>query len=332
MAYDVITIGSATRDTLLKSAAFKVMKSQSFATGKALAVELGSKIGVDEVFYGTGGAATNTAVTFARQGFRTALVARVGDDVLGRAVADEVEKEGVGVEWLLRDAGTPTGYSVILEHESGERTILAYRGANEKLRHEDIPWDDIPCAWMYLSSLSGDLGIAKAALESAGRCGTRVVWNPGGRDLALGFEALSPFLKKVNVFIVNQEEAAKLLGISYDDVNAVFKKFDEAIDGIAVMTQGPGGVYASDGKTLWKAGIFPEQAVRDRTGAGDAFGSGFTAGLMRANGDVALALRLGSANATSKVEHMGAKGGLLTRQEFDDDPRWRDFSIETIAL
>ncbi|MBI2039050.1 MAG: carbohydrate kinase family protein [Candidatus Niyogibacteria bacterium] len=332
MRFDVITIGSATRDTLVKSKGFKIMESGDFATGKALAVELGSKIGVDEVFYGTGGAATNTATTFARQGFKTAFIARVGDDVLGRAVADEMEKEGVGVEWLLRDAGTPTGYSVILEHESGERTILAYRGANEKLRHEDIPWGDIPCAWIYLSSLSGDLGIAEAALEGAGRCGARVIWNPGGSDLALGFSALQPFLKRVNVFIVNQEEASKLLDIPYDDVNAIFKKFDDAIDGIAVMTRGPEGVYASDGTTLWKAGIFPEKKVADRTGAGDAFGSGFVAGLAISNGDVAYALRLGSANATSKVEHMGAKGGLLTRQEFEEDPRWKNLAIEETSL
>ena len=276
MHYDVITIGSATRDTLVKSGAFKAIESADFATGKALAVELGSKVAVDEVFYGTGGAATNTATTFARQGFTTAVIARVGDDVLGRAIADEMEREGAGTEWLLKDTQKPTGYSVILEHESGERTILAYRGANENLRAADIPWGDIPCAWMYLSSLSGDLGIVKAAMDSASRCGARVIWNPGGTDLALGFEALAPYLKTVNVFIVNQEEASKLLGISYEDVNAVFKKFDEAIDGIAVMTRGPEGVYASDGTTVWKAGIFREQRVVDRTGAGDAVGSGFS--------------------------------------------------------
>src|SRR3989344_8523120 len=144
MHYDVITIGSATRDTLVKSGAFKAIESADFATGKALAVELGSKVAVDEVFYGTGGAATNTATTFARQGFTTAVIARAGDDVLGRAIADEMERECAGTEWLLKDTQKPTGYSVILEHESGERTILAYRGANENLRAADIPWGGIP--------------------------------------------------------------------------------------------------------------------------------------------------------------------------------------------
>ncbi len=315
MAYDVMTIGSATRDALFRSRAFKVIDSAEFVTGKALAFELGSKLGVDEVFFGTGGAATNTAVTFARQGFKTAVVAHVGNDVSGQAVTDEMRRERVGTEWLLADSQLPTGYSVILEHESGERTILAYRGANAALSEKTIPWNELPCAWFYLSSLSGDLGIVRHALEAATRCKASVAWNPGGADLALGLEALAPLLKNVNIFLVNQEEAAKLTGISYQDVRGVFKKFDDIVDGIAVMTCGPEGVWASDGKTLWHAGTFPESSVADRTGAGDAFGSGLVAGLMRSGGDVIQALRLGSANATSKVEHRGAKGGLLTRDD-----------------
>ena len=102
--------------------------------------------------------------------------------------------------------------------------------------------------------------------------------------------------------------------------------------GWIVMTRGPKGVFASNGKTLWKAGIFPEKKVVDRTGAGDAFGAGFAVGLIRSKGDVLYALRLGSANATSKVEHQGAKGGLLTRDEFENDSRWNDLPIEIKEL
>ena len=332
MAHDIISIGSATRDALFRSKAFKIVESGEFVTGKGLALELGSKAAADEVFFGTGGAATNTAVTFARQGFKTAIIARVGNDVSGQAVADELEREKVDTKWLARDSRIPTAYSVILEHESGERSILAYRGANAALGAENIPWSDIPCAWLYLSSLSGDLAIVKGALESASRCNAHVAWNPGGADLALGLDALAPYLKSVRIFLVNQEEAAKLTGIPYDDVSGIFKKFDELVSGIAVMTCGPEGVWASDGKTLWRAGIFPETAVADRTGAGDAFGSGFVSGFIRSGGDVAEALRLGSANATSKVEHQGAKGGLLMREEFERDTRWRDLPIEAKPL
>ena len=331
MRYDVITVGSATRDALFRSKSFRAIDYKEFVTGKALVFELGSKIAADDAFFGNGGAAANAAVTFARQGF-TAAIARVGDDVSGRAVAETLEKEGVGTEWLFRDSERPTGSSVILEHESGERTIVAYRGANANLNARDIPWNEIPCALMYLSSLSGDLEIVKNAMESASHCNSRVIWNPGGADLALGQEKLAPYLKKVSVLIVNQEEASRLTGVPYSDVSGVFKKFDDIVDGIAVMTCGPAGVYASDGKTLWRAGIFPEKRVADRTGAGDAFGSGFAAGLLRSQSDIVYALTLGSANATSKVEHQGAQGGLLARAEFEADARWRDLPMEQTKL
>ena len=80
----------------------------------------------------------------------------------------------------------------------------------------------------------------------------------------------------------------------------------------------------------------------DRTGAGDAFGSGFVAGLMRHKEEckkglcshlaVEYAIRLGSANATSMVESIGAKSGILTQKEFEKDHRWQKLSIKVVRL
>jgi sugar/nucleoside kinase (ribokinase family) len=91
------------------------------------------------------------------------------------------------------------------------------------------------------------------------------------------------------------------------------------------MTKGPEGVIASDGKNIYKAGIFKEKRHIDRTGAGDAFGSGFIAGIIR-TGRVEEAIRLGTANSTSIVEKFGAKNGILTTKEFNKG-RWKKFKI-----
>lgn len=333
--FDVVTIGSATRDALFKSKDFCVMPTPpDIGSGEALVLNLGSKIPIDHVYFSTGGAGTNTAVTFARQGFRVASIVNVGDDPGGRAILTELKKEKVDTSLIQTDTQTHTAYSVILEPASGERVILNYRGANDHLRKKIIPFSRIKTRWFYLSSLSGDIGILRGALSLKKKYGVRIAWNPGGNDLSLGFSRLAKFLNMVDVFIVNQEEAADLLGVPYHKTDAVFKKFDEVIDGIAVMTRGPRGVFVSDGKTIWQAGIFKEKKVADRTGAGDSFGSGFVSGLIRKikqdksktlyfdNDMIEYALRLGSANATSKVEHVGAKGGLLTKKEFENNPRW----------
>lgn len=334
MEYDIITIGSATRDAIFKSKEFKTIKSPEFKTGKAIALNLGSKIKIDDVFFTTGGAATNAAVTFSREELKTAAIFRIGDDLSGKTVIEEMQKENIDVSFAQIDKNLATAYSVILEEAHGERTILSYRGANKNLNAREIPFDSIKTKWFYLTSLSGNLKFLENTAKNARKNNSRIAWNPGGEDLKLGIEKLLPYLKNINVFIVNQEEAAELLNIHYQNIEAIFKKFDEIVDGIAIITKGPDGSIASDGKNIYSAGAFPEKEIVDRTGAGDAFGSGFVAGLMLKNygtpstEKIKYALTLASANATSKVEHIGAKYGLLTKSQFESEERFKNLEIK----
>ncbi len=132
----------------------------------------------------------------------------------------------------------------------------------------------------------------------------------------MGIKKLKPILKKLDVVIVNREEAAELTGVDYDDERAIFRKFDKLIDdGIAVMTEGPRGSLVSDGRYMYRAGVYEEDELVDRTGAGDAFGSGFVVGMMRKN-EINYALKLASANAMSVIEDIGAQTGLLGKTGF----------------
>ncbi len=331
--YDIVTIGSATRDVFLRSKHFQVIKSPKFFTGKAQCFTLGTKIPIEDIDFTTGGSGTNVAVTFARQGFKGASIVRLGDDLGGGAVINELKKEKIDTKFIQIDKRNHTAYSVILIVPSGERTILVFRGAGKKLSNKEINWSKVKANWIYLASLGGNLNFVKKAVEikksplarGKGKK-TKLAWNPGGADLRLGLEKLRPYLKFIDVFSCNQEEAAKLLNISYKKERQIFKKFDEVIEGIAMMTKGPRGVSVSDGKYLYKAGVFKEQKITDRTGAGDAFGAGFVAGFIQTN-RIEDAIRLGTANATSVVEHIGAKQGILTRNQFFKESRWKKFQI-----
>lgn len=336
--YDVVTVGSATRDVLVKSKHFDVLRDPRFITGVSLSFSLGSKIPIENIFFTTGGAGTNTAVTFGRHGFKVACMVRIGDDPGGGAVRKELISERVHTTLIQNDKQLPTAYSIILEPRGGERTILVYRGANNALSATGLK--KVKTHWIYLSSISANLNILSVAINKKKKDGTHIAWNPGSNDLALGLTKLKKYLNYIDVFIVNQEEASKLLGIPYKQERRIFKKFDEIIDGVAVMTMGPKGVVVSDGKTLWRAGIFKEKKIVDRTGAGDAFGSGFVSGLLRkkvlkskiiTEEAIEEALRIGSANATSKVEMVGAKLGLLKKRNLNDK-RWRVLKIKRQKL
>jgi len=123
-------------------------------------------------------------------------------------------------------------------------------------------------------------------------------------------------LDKIDILIVNQEEASLLTQSDFKNEEEIFKKLDQLVKGIAVMTKGPEGVVVSDGKKIYSAGI-PKSGLVDRTGAGDAFSAAFVAGWIEKE-DISYAIQLATANATSVVQKMGATNGLLKKGEWGE--------------
>ena len=330
MKFDVIAIGTATRDAFLKSKDFAIVKDKRFKTGQALCVSLGSKIEIPEIIFTTGGGATNAAVTFARQGLKTACITKVGSDVSGETIKRELAKEKIFTGFVRTSEELPTAYSIIMIAPSGERTVLVYRGVSEKLRESEIPWPRLKAEWFYIAPLGGENAkLFEPFVKFAVKNKIKIAVDPSAALIKLGLKKLKPLLRHIDVFKCNQEEASYLTGIPYQKEKEIFKKFDELIRGVAVMTKGPDGLSASDGKFIYQAGTYKEKRVADRTGAGDAFGSGFIAGLIQ-TGNMEYAISLGTANATSKVEHIGAKAGLLTKPEFKK--RFKPLKIKKIKL
>lgn len=335
--YDVITIGTATRDAFVKSPAFKVIKSSEFITGEAECFALGSKIEVPEIIFTTGGGATNAAVTFSRQGLKTACAVRIGEDLSGRAVVEDLKKEKVNTSLVQKDRKKMTAYSILLLAPSGERTVLVYRGASEDFDAKEL-FKKLPkTKWVYLAPLGGGAAkIFKPLVDFCFKNKIKIACNLSAAQIKAGIEKLTPVLNKIDILVLNQEEASYLTGVPYENENKIFGALDKAVKGIVVMTKGPKGVSISDGKIKIKTGIFREKKSADRTGAGDAFGSGFLAGLIQKTAkksfkyggeDLKYALRLGSANATSVIEHIGAKEGILTKKEFLSAKRFKKLTI-----
>jgi len=337
--FDIISIGSATRDGFFIGVPFVFINNKRFKVDKGIALPYGSKVKVPEVVFTTGGGGTNTAVTFARQNLKTACICRVGKDVSGEEVIRNVEAEKINTQWVQIDKTTPTAYSVIFLTKTGERTILSYKGAGENISEKEIPWSKIKTRWLYLDSLGGNLNLLKQALLWAHKNNIFVASNPGSGELK-NLKKHKELLKFFDIFLVNQEEASYLTNISYQKEKLIFQKLDQLIEGLVVMTKGPKGVSVSDGKTIWHAGVYPEKRVADRTGAGDAFCSGFVSVFAKEKiqknkyrsffdkKDIEKAIKLGSANGTSVVEYIGAKTGILTKKQAEEE-RWKNLKIIT---
>lgn len=307
--YDIISVGSATRDVFFQADELKKFKMDEFPTGEAICMGYGSKIEMKKIVLTSGGGGTNAAVTFARQGFKTANIGVVGKDYNGEEILNELRGEGIDVQYFQKHDDDFTAYSVILVHADGERTIMSYKGEGQHFSSSMIPFDQLQSKWFFLDSLGGHYDVMEGLVNHAVKNNIKLATNPGGKELAHGLEKLKPLLKHFSIVIMNQEEAAGLTGIDYKKEDEIFKLMDGLIDGIFVMTKGPDGVSVSDGKNIYTAGV-PDSPVVERTGAGDSFSSGFVVEYIR-SGDVAKAIQFGTANASSVVTQYGAKAGIL---------------------
>lgn len=334
--FDVIAIGSATRDNYLK-AKYKLIDWKEAPSGKAIVLPFGEKISLDQVYSTIGGNAANAAVTFARYGFKTACFAKIGDDGPGREFTDHLEKEGVSTKLVIKTQEKPTAYSALLLGDS-ERTILGYHGASDTFTIKDVDWKKLKAKWWYLSLAGDSDAMFLPLLEFARENKIKVAFNPSGHHISHKKEEILKGLKDIHYLVLNTGEAAYLVGIPFEKSAEVFKKLDELMPGVVAVTDGPKGVKVSDGKNMYQAGIFPEKIAVDRTGCGDAFGSGFAAVLAGAGEDyknpevIRKAITFASATATANLEVLGATEGLLTKKNFESDSRWRNFDIQVKSL
>jgi len=312
--FDIITFGSATHDIFLQSKTFKIIGEKKFITGKGLCLSLGQKIEVKDIYFSTGGGGTNTATTFASQGFKTAYCGVVGNDPAGEEVIKNLKKFKIDTRFVLKTKKKPTNLSVILSSDGQERTILVYRGASEELTKNKVPWSQLKAKWFYLAPLSGKLcGLFETLVDFAQKNKIKVMANPGNSQLNLPQQTLKRILKKIDILVLNQEEASLLTKIPYQQEEEIFKKIDELSPGIAIMTKGPAGVVVSDGNYLYQAEPLKVKVV-DRTGAGDAFAAGFLSGLIQ-SGQIVYAIQLAIANSSACLQKIGAKNGLLKKNQ-----------------
>ncbi len=311
MKIDIATFGSATKDVFLRSES-QVIDSDQFAAGKGLCFPLGSKVSVSDLFFTVGGGGTNVAATFARQGLKTAYVGKVGKDLAGRDVISTLDGLGIVTDHIQTTMEKRTNFSVVLDVEGEDRTILVYRGASNTLKPQEVP-TDLESDWFYLAPFpKSSQDTYYKIIDLALKKNIKVAVNPSKGQLRS-----KKFMERVNnidVLLVNREEAAIFTGVDYDKERLIFEEVDNIFNGIFVMTKGPEGLIAFDDQNIYRVDSTPKGEVADRTGAGDSFGSGLVSGLIK--GDSLLeAIKLGVANATNCLTQKGAKNGLLKKDD-----------------
>ncbi len=281
-----------------------------------IAMRWGDKIPYDYVVQMPAvGNAANAAVSAARLGLSSGLRAYVGQDALGTECLEVLKKENVSTDYMVAEAGKETNHHFVLWYES-DRTIL--------VKHEEFSYaapelSESP-KWIYLSSLAAhSLPYHVALVELlAKHPDTKLTFQPGTFQMAMGIEATKGLYERSDLFVVNKEEAERILKLTpHEEMSTLLKGLHALGPKMVIITDGPKGSYAFDGERTLSVPEYPDpKPPFERTGAGDAFASSVTAALALGL-PIEEALLWGPINSMSVVQEVGAQRGLLTREALE---------------
>ncbi len=261
-----------------------------------------------DVFPAPGGSAANFAVWSARLGTPVRFATRVGDDLLGRALVEDLRREGVEVHAAL-DPERPTAVLVLLA-EGTRRHMMVPRGANHFLDASDLPERALRSAgWLHVTGYSffweATAQAAEKALAIAREEGLPISFDPSSAGFIRRRGLKIP--EGVQVLLPNRDEVLALTGAPSPEEAA--RQLGERVPLVAVKLGPEGALLCERGRLTRVPAAEPDGPVVDTTGAGDAWGARFVAALRRWRSPeeaAAAANRL----AARLVARMGARPAL----------------------
>ena len=224
-----------------------------------------------------GGSAANAAVWAAEAGARARVHGRIGGDVAGALLREELIARGVEPA-LAVDPSADTG-TMLVVHEPRERSMVADRGAGGLLSPRDLP-ERVEAGAVLVSGYSllyeptSEAGVA--ALERASARFVAVDAASWPMIRSFGADRFLTSIANATLLLANEREAEELTGRR--DVAAV-DVLSHRFAVVCVKLGDEGAIMSWEGLVIRNA-IEPV-AEKDPTGAGDAFNGVLLASLVR---------------------------------------------------
>ncbi|KRT73590.1 MAG: ribokinase-like protein domain-containing protein [Deltaproteobacteria bacterium CSP1-8] len=220
-----------------------------------------------------GGQVATALVALSRWGLRAMYVGNVGDDEHGRLSLFLLREEGIDLSRARTVPGAVSQFAVILvQGDSGERTILWERDARLRIRPGDIPREEIRRS----RAVFIDGHDVPASLESARVA--RGAGVPVVLDAEKVQEGTEELLGLCDHIVAASSFVAHLFP-GMDPASGVREIYRSFSPRTATVTLGGDGAAGFDGREFVHArGIRVEAA--DTTGAGDVFHAGFLFALL----------------------------------------------------
>lgn len=270
---------------------------------------LDSKVEVLSSEVKAGGQVASAVVACRRWGLQARYVGKIGDDAAGKFQTEEMAREGVEAHWIIAQGCSSQSAFILVDEQSGERTVLWKRDPHIALQPQDLRPE-----WISGSSALLIDGHDTAAATQAAR------WARGEKIPVVGdFDNLYPgiqaLLEFVDYPITSKEFPERLTGEEdlLKSLPIIQSRFKSRLVG---ATLGRLGALAWDGSRFLLCPGFRVKAV-DTTGAGDIFHGAFVFGLVQ-GWDIKEKLEFSCAAAAINCEAPGARGMIGTLQMIQD--------------
>jgi hypothetical protein len=296
MIYDLISIGSITKDIFLLTNRGKIFQTPKDKLAlEWLGFELGEKICVDAIIENSGGVATNLSTGTKKLGLKSTP--------LGPA------KAAVSL--------------IIIDQKTGERVIF-YQKSSGTINLSSLK--SARTKWLSVSSLTENwTKQADQILAYIKTNDTKLIVAPSTSMIRVGYKNLKKLLSQSEIIFLNKNEATEIAfneKAKNSDAKNLIKLLHKLGSKIVCLTDGTKGAYCSDGQKIYSSPIKKVKAV-DSTGAGDAFASGFL-GIFIPNFSsfsrgrikeevMNKALKMGILNSANVVRYIGTTRGLLSK-------------------
>jgi len=316
--FDSVCIGSAKIDIFLsvpKDSPYVHLDKKT----NNLSVTYGQKIPVKECSLMLGGNACNVSVGLSKLKIKTAIMAKVGKDEFSQKIINTLMSENVNSDFLIRSPDSPSSFSVILSYEK-DRTIFGEHFA----RKHDFSFENLSTKSIYLTSLGETWKNAyEKTLEFVKKTNTPLFFNPGSLQMKSGYAGIKEVLISTDILFLNKEEAQQILNINSamqnqaSTMQELLNSLRELGPKTAIITDGKNGSFAQNKKGEFFSEPIAPALVIEKTGAGDAYASGFLAAIL-SNLPLQTAMKWGTLNAASTMSAIGAQNGLLSRVKIEE--------------
>lgn len=269
-----------------------------------------------------GGSPANMAANMARLGNKTAMIACVGNDNIGRYVTREISETGVDTQFIAVDPLEPTTI-VLVSRTAGTPDFVAYRHADCQLVPSQIPNSLLEQAQIFHTTCfalshqpAQDTIVDAAKRAQAAGCQVSIDANYAPAiwpDREQAWRVLTDYCSSGALVKLSEDDAFRLYG-EKPTTDRILSDFHDMGASIICLTLGREGSIVSYENGAQRS-VIPGKKVDvvDVTGAGDAYWAGFLTAFVDGK-DPEQCAKSGAVLAQMKLTRQGPLPGIVNRE------------------